>query len=82
MRIESTVWEHPQYGEVFVFWSWKEFGGYGWWTPIGVEFDIFVPPEEQAALIEGLYAEVDRVRSARPPTPPVIPDGSRPGLPS
>jgi hypothetical protein len=61
---------------------WVGSGGYYWWEPMAVEFDLFVPQEEAAILLEALYSEVDRIRGPRPPSPPVIPDGSRPGLPS
>lgn len=65
--MECTVWEHPEYGAAYVYWTWKG----GRWVVVGIEFDFFTPSDVQDELTRDL--EMDGVLWG--PTPPHgIPD--------
>lgn len=52
-----VVYEHPEYGECYVTFSWTVADGGFWWKPLAVEFDLFCPPHEQQHLIESLLSD-------------------------
>lgn len=63
-ELVATDYVHPTKGTIKVFWRWKlvdrpaELDGYAIYVmePVGIEFDLFVPHEEQVAMIEEIKA--------------------------
>jgi len=61
----EVVWEHPDYGELRVFYRWEgsTLDGYRW-VPFFWEQDLFTPSDE----VERLHEEILSLRIDRPPS--------------
>lgn len=81
-QVEVTVWVHPTYGEARVFWRWKEAGEGMRWVPVGVEFDVFTPDDEQEAMLaELLHGEVYGIPAPPPQSAHPLPESAQLPLP-
>ena len=73
--LPTTVseWEHPDWGIVRVFYRWETTNGLSWYkVSVAVEFDLFTPDSEVAAMALDLRsrnesARVDRSLACAPP---------------